>query len=345
MASSTFARRIGLPVFGMLLIALGVAPVFAQATPAAPPAQTTPAPFAGLAPELFLNARAALDAGDYDQALLNFSLFLALNPESSQAFFGQAVSLFSLQDPARALESINRALETSPESAVYRASLLNVRAQIHMALEQPDDALADRTQMVTLNPTAQTYTDRARLYVQTGQPDEALADLDSAIALSPDEASLYLFRAFVNGQLQDRASAAADYFRYINTMGQQVIPNDPLQPNEGVRVTMDEGIVHAFQFEGQAGQDVLVAAVARPGAQLDLLLVLIGPDGQPLAGDDDSGGDLNPVIAGIRLPQDGAYTVLLSHAGGGAQGEAAVIVQLAGGSPEATPEATEPAGR
>jgi hypothetical protein len=80
---------------------------------------------------------------------------------------------------------------------------------------------------------------------------------------------------------------------------------------------------------------------------VDPLLVLAAPDGQPLAGDDDSGGELTPLIRAVPLPVTGTYTVLLSHGFGGSAGDVAVAVQLdnAAPGPEATAEPTPTPGR
>ena len=173
-------------LLGALLLA--AVPLAAQqTTPAAPTPQATPAPFAGLAPDVFQRARAALDAEDYTRALLDFSLFLALNPNYSQAWFGQALSFLSTEQPEQALDSMNRALDTAPDNAGYRAALLSARAQIHMALENPDAALADLGAAIDVNPSAQSRADRARLYVQQGEYEAALVDLNAALALTPED--------------------------------------------------------------------------------------------------------------------------------------------------------------
>ncbi len=331
--------------FAALALALTALP--ARAQQATPAAQGTPAPFAGLAPDVFQRARAALDAQDYERALLDFGLFLALNPSYSQAWFGQAISFLSLEQPEQALASMNRALETAADNDGYRAALLGARAQVHMALQDIDSALADLGAAVELNPSAQSHADRARLYTQQGEYDAAIVDLNAALALTPDDPSLLIFRAFVHTQRNDRASAALDYARYINAIGQNISRNDPLVPGQAAFVTLEEGLVHVFQFEGRAGQLATVIAEGRPGAPVDPLLVLAAPDGQPLAGDDDSGGELTPLIRAVPLPVTGTYTVLLSHGFGGSAGDVAVAVQLdnAAPGPEATAEPTPTPGR
>ncbi|MBI3963305.1 MAG: hypothetical protein HY335_11185, partial [Deinococcus sp.] len=73
----------------------------------------------------------------------------------------------------------------------------------------------------------------------------------------------------------------------------------------GDEVYEDGTFFDAYAFQGRAGQliDVVMAA------QFDTYLILMGPDGDFLASDDDSGGDTNSRLVYL-LPEDGSYTIL-----------------------------------
>ncbi len=330
------ARVVFAGLAALLLWAGAAWPAAAQAT-AIPTAQGTPPPAAGLAPELYQRARAALDANDLERALLDFSLFLTLNPQSSQAHFGMALALLGLDEPERALESLNHALDSSPDSAAYRAALFNTRARVQMALDDPAAALADLTAAMDENPGAETRAERGRLYAQLGEFPAALVDLNAALALAPEDPALFLLRAYVYSEMGNTGSAAVDYLGYISLIGQDVSEGEALTPGQAVLVTLEEGLVHALPFRATAGQTATIIVEGRPGAQIDALIVLLSPDGQPLAGDDDSGGNLNPLLRAIPLPATGTYHILLTHAFGGAVGDAAMVVQLGGGSNPSPP--------
>jgi hypothetical protein len=64
---------------------------------------------------------------------------------------------------------------------------------------------------------------------------------------------------------------------------------------------------HVYLFDGQAGQIAEIALNSQSMA--DLALTVFAPDGSLIAADDDSGGELNPLLSGIRLGTDGAYIV------------------------------------
>ncbi|MFN8379172.1 MAG: hypothetical protein U0452_10925 [Anaerolineae bacterium] len=64
---------------------------------------------------------------------------------------------------------------------------------------------------------------------------------------------------------------------------------------------------HIYLFDGQAGRIARIALDGQEG--IDAVLTLYAPDGSLIAADDDSGGDLDALLAGIRLETDGTYIV------------------------------------
>ncbi len=69
-----------------------------------------------------------------------------------------------------------------------------------------------------------------------------------------------------------------------------------------------------YSFEGSAG-DIVTLAMDSSSPGLDPQLRLLGPDGEEVAFDDDSGGDGNSLIHGFRLCCTGRYTILAESYG------------------------------
>ena len=65
---------------------------------------------------------------------------------------------------------------------------------------------------------------------------------------------------------------------------------------------------HLYTFQGAAGTFVRLGMQPTSGT-LDPVLTLLSPTGQPLAFDDDAGGDRTALISGLQLPSDGVYGV------------------------------------
>ncbi len=95
---------------------------------------------------------------------------------------------------------------------------------------------------------------------------------------------------------------------------------------------------HVFLFEGRAGQ---YARVAMDGqGEVDAALAMFAPDGRLIAMDDDSGGDRDALLNGIRLEQDGTYIV--QAANGGGPGPYSLVMSLSDSLPAAVPATPAP---
>ena len=68
----------------------------------------------------------------------------------------------------------------------------------------------------------------------------------------------------------------------------------------------DDSYYNAYSFEGREGQRILVEM---DSAEFDPYLILLSPQGQDIAQDDDGGGNLNARLS-FTLPEDGTYTIL-----------------------------------
>ncbi len=99
--------------------------------------------------------------------------------------------------------------------------------------------------------------------------------------------------------------------------------SEPFNPNFSVTYLEDgvalddqfEGAVTArlYAFDGTQGDVVTVSMTQAEGSNLDPFIVLIGPFGQVVGSDDDSGNlPLSSLISEVVLPQSGTYVVLAS---------------------------------
>lgn len=296
-----------------------------QPAPTPSPQRSTTSTLVGS--EWFTAGTNALDIGDYDAAILNFSLVTLFNPTFSQAYFGRALGYLGRDDIDRALTDTTRAIETAPNNPTYRAALLATRADIHRQRDDFPAAIEDYSAALELDETTDYYASRALLYVAEGDFDRALADLTSALELDSDQAALYLYRAYALTQMGRAQEAAPDYLEFILRSETRSVDGGELVSGQPVVATITRGTVYHYTFEGAAGDRVTVRAEGRPGDPIDPLVVLADSEGSPLAADDDSGGGFAGTDARIRdfeLPEDGTYRIIVSHSLGGFQGQIAV---------------------
>lgn len=90
---------------------------------------------------------------------------------------------------------------------------------------------------------------------------------------------------------------------------QRIAPNRPVDGqlnDESGKLPSDNSFFDAYTFEGKAGQRIVIEMTSN---EVDSYLILLTPDGQDLAHDDDGGGGSNARLV-TALPADGTYTVL-----------------------------------
>ena len=204
---------------------------------------------------------------------------------------------------------------------------------------------------------ANAYIYRGDSYYVLDRFEEALADFDRAIELDPDNAYALDGRAYTKAYLGNFVGARADYERartiqniFVNDhltlgtiesvagnaeaagveflvamemLGTEHTEHEAVEIGDEIAVDMAEGRVVTLPFVGEAGQVISFNAMSD---EADALLVLLDPDGEPVAGDDDSGTHLNATLPAVELPSDGTYTLLVGHAGGGSEGTITVVM-------------------
>lgn len=162
-----------------------------------------------------------------------------------------------------------------------------------------------------------------------GEYDAALSHISMAMRLDGDYALPYLSRGITYEMMGEAAASAADYSRYVFRNRSRGFYHSELAGDSQFELSMRDGWVYSIPFRANAGQtvDIDVETVA-PGF-VDPLIILFGPENQPLIGDDDiSQNEYDASIDGFELPADGQYTLIVSHAEGGSNGTVSVDLDI-----------------
>jgi tetratricopeptide (TPR) repeat protein len=166
-------------------------------------------------------------------------------------------------------------------------------------------------------------------YRYMGEYDNALSHISQAMALNNSYSLPYLSRGITYELMGDVEASAVDYYQYTIVNRTRNFFHSELEGDSSFELPMREGWVYNIPFDAVAGQtvDINVDTVA-PGF-VDPLIMILGPDNQPLIGDDDMArNDYNATIENFELPADGQYTLIISHAEGGANGTIGVDIDV-----------------
>jgi tetratricopeptide (TPR) repeat protein len=259
-------------------------------------------------------ADAYAQSGKIAEALNDYDKAIALNPRYAAAFTGRAALLGQRGDNQNA-----------------KIDQLIAEGITSFTRQDLPSALSKFTQAIEVDETpesnvANAYYNRALVYATSGDVDSSIEDYTAAIDLDPEMHDAYLGRGIAYRQIEETEKAGADFAERIDLLG-TATTEDTLEIGASQEVTMAYGQVFRFTFEGEEGQRVTLAARDSSEVGVDPLIVLLDPDGTPIAGDDDNGGQYDSEISGFELPADGTYTLIVSHANGGYDGPVSVSVR------------------
>ncbi len=206
-------RKISL-IVTLLLSLWFTLPAAAQSAPSPQAAQPT-GPILVL-PELLERATNAATSGDHRQAVLDYSLFILLNPTFSQGYASRAISYQALGDSAQAIQDLTRALSYEVTSPQYLAAVYYTRASLYLNENDIDAALTDLNASIEAFPDGvQALETRAQVLIFMQQYEDALADYDHLIELQPGDARYFLDRGFLHTQLGNLENALNDYTQAV----------------------------------------------------------------------------------------------------------------------------------
>lgn len=201
---------------------------------------------------------------------------------------------------AHALELVESGMarldaEVDPDDwQLHRSQLLYNRARLLAALGRADDALADYTALIALDPYYTDYlSERARVLRRRGDLAGALADYDRAVELAPPFPELYYNRGTARAEAGDVQGALED-FAYTLEME----PDDV-----DTRLARAELLLAEGDVDG-AEQDVAEGLARRP--QEPRLLCMAGT---ALLQRDEPGKAFDSLDAALRL--DPSYPAAL----------------------------------
>lgn len=163
----------------------------------------------------------AMDAGDYEAAVLQYGRAIQAGDSLPLAHANRCIALDTLQRHEEAVADCTASLEAAEGVAVEaegyeRKVVLNNRAVALLSLRRYEEAIADLNQAIELDPDyAEAFANRGQAAIGEQRYEEAIADLDHAIELNGSLSQAFGNRGFAWQQLGKDVEAIADYTRAI----------------------------------------------------------------------------------------------------------------------------------
>lgn len=154
---------------------------------------------------------------DYERAIQDYDLALALNPANASALINRGGAHQQRGEIAKALVDLMGAVALNPADARPRVTLGN----IYFDLKQYENALREFNSAIRLDSkSVRGYGNRGFTKIILGDFDGAIEDLDTAIKLAPSETVAYASRGLAWRMKGDLEKALADQDLQI-----RILPN------------------------------------------------------------------------------------------------------------------------
>ncbi len=158
-------------------------------------------------------------------------------------------------------------------------------------------------------------------YRYMGEYDASISHISTAMQLDESYSLPYLSRGITYEAMSQPGESAADYYRYAMMNRNRTLFHAELEGDSSFELPMREGWVYSVPFDAKRGQTLDIAVDTVEPGFVDPLIILIGPEGQALIGDDDiSQSEYDAVISDYKVKESGQYTLVISHAEGGSNG-------------------------
>ena len=280
---------------------------------------------------------------DYDSSIADFDEALEIRPWHSGLYRLRGDIHLKNKNPRQAKSNYERSLFYSPRSLqtyfslvglherdvdktihdIYQAIVEAGQANAQGSSNRAHDILTEQIDKFARGkvPTelGYAYFARSNILAKGESWERALEDLEAALELQPEMQDYYMARGYAYSETENVALAAPDFYRRMKLIERESI-EETLEFFSSVAVEMDYGVVARLRFQGEAGQLVTIAVRDNLAAGVDPLLVLLDAEGNPVAGDDDGGGETDSLISDYELPANGIYTAMVSHANAGYEG-------------------------
>jgi S1-C subfamily serine protease len=153
-----------------------------------------------------------LKAGELDQAIVELTAAIALDPKNASAYYNRGIAYRKKGELDKAISDYNKAIELDPKYAwAY-----NNRGNAYVDKDELDKAISDYNKAIELDPKyPKAYNNRGVAYLKKGELDKAISDYNKAIELDPKYALAYNNRNNAYAKKGEPDKAITDFKKAI----------------------------------------------------------------------------------------------------------------------------------
>jgi tetratricopeptide (TPR) repeat protein len=153
----------------------------------------------------------ALARQQYDVAMFHFEAAVLADPSNAEAYYGRAIVHGLKGGHDQAIADMTQVIKLEPSARAYGA-----RGSIYLYKEQYPLAIADFNEALKRDPTnAAMFSERGEALRSSGEPARALEDFNQAISIDPKLHAAYFGRGMTRARMAQYDLAIADLSRAV----------------------------------------------------------------------------------------------------------------------------------
>ncbi|MBM3435130.1 MAG: tetratricopeptide repeat protein, partial [Bacteroidetes bacterium] len=164
-----------------------------------------------LAFKLYNESLGCFNDNKYPEAVSMATKAIALNPQFVKAYYNRGCYRLRMNLPEDAIADYSKVISLDPGGSGYKA-----RGYVYLVKKEYQKAVEDLSVAVINDPeSAGSYYYRACAYSLQEKNSQALADFDKAIELKPDYAIAYNDRGTLKMKMNELQSAKSDFTKAV----------------------------------------------------------------------------------------------------------------------------------
>ncbi len=147
----------------------------------------------------------------YPEAIKDYSIHLASNPQNEESYRIRGCAYFDLGDYAKAVIDFNSALQYGNNTVLYY-----LKGYAEHSLKDYENAYHDYSKALEFTPNDfLVYSNRGRLLIDIGYFNDGILDLNKAISINQNDFLVYYNRGVAKNALGDIVGANSDFNKAI----------------------------------------------------------------------------------------------------------------------------------
>ena len=203
------------------------------------------------------------EKGDFDKAISDFNTVILNNPKEALAYYNRGLTYNKKGDLDRAISDYTQAIEIDP--SLWQA--YGNRGNTYYDQDKLEEAISDFTKVIEINPNSDIiYSSRGNAHFKKGDLDQAIFDYEKVIQINPNFDKVYQTNV-IDNLVNAYNDKAYTYYSSGNNLeeGLRIIDKAiAFAPNDGIALGTKAELLYKMKRFNEAYEYIKKAVMLEP---------------------------------------------------------------------------------